>query len=237
MPSLTLISASARPDLDPLHAEDVHELGDARHVALHRDDVAVRRIALAGLDRVLRLAVEVVDDEIRERRRQLQRAQHAGLHVVGVVAPREIRGGAGRNRQPAVPLARSASRRGRSAVPRPRRGRPVRPGHPRPPPAAPQVPPEPSQSLQSSLRASRRAPRRGRRDHRGRDPRYPLRAPPAHQPLMPSRPLPVQRPGRRTAMRRRAPVRSRGRTAFRTSASSRCGCMRPSRDSRATSRP
>ena len=37
-----------------------------------------------------RLAIEVVDDEVREHRRQLEARQHTGLHVIGVVAPREI---------------------------------------------------------------------------------------------------------------------------------------------------
>ena len=69
---------------------------------------------------MLRLHVEVLDDEIREHRRELQRRQHAGLHVVGVVAPREVLDAVRRNWNAAVPLAvlsaAAARRNGRASA-------------------------------------------------------------------------------------------------------------------------
>ena len=97
--------ARRQTDFDPLHAQDVHQLGDAGHVALDGNHERVRRFRLPRLDRVLRLAIEVVDDEVGERRRELERAQNARLHVVGVVPAREVVRRAGWNRNPAIPLA------------------------------------------------------------------------------------------------------------------------------------
>jgi hypothetical protein len=73
-------------DFDALQPQDVHELRGSRHLALHGDDEPVGRILPARLDRVLRLLIEVLDDEVREGCRELERAEDAGLHVVGVVA-------------------------------------------------------------------------------------------------------------------------------------------------------
>ena len=126
-----------------------------------RNHVAVRRLVLAGVDRVLRLAVEVLEHEVREHRRQLQAAQHAGLHVVRVVAAREVRGRVRRDRQPAVPLAllaaaasgrrarrrrRRRARRQRRLRRRPRRRRCASRRSPRRAPPRPPAPPRPGRA-------------------------------------------------------------------------------------------
>ena len=123
--------AAGPADFDALRPEDVDELGDARLIALHGNDERERRFRLSRLDRVPGLLVEVLDHQVREHRRELQARQDAGLHVVGVVAPRPVGERARRNRQSAIPLARlaaAASRRrasGRRSASRRRRRRPV----------------------------------------------------------------------------------------------------------------
>ena len=56
-------------DLDPLDAQDAEQFGDARHVALHGDDEAERRLRAPFLEGVPRLDVEVLDERGREERR------------------------------------------------------------------------------------------------------------------------------------------------------------------------
>ncbi len=101
--------AGGAPDFDLLHPQDVDELRDTRHVALHGNDVAERRVGLSRVNRVLGLLVEVLDHEVREHRRELERAQDAGFHVVRVDAAREVVRCARRNGNSAIPLARLAA--------------------------------------------------------------------------------------------------------------------------------
>ena len=75
--------------LDALQLQQRQEQIDARQVLLAgRHDVRVRRLLLSGLQAVAALAVEVLDQDVGERRCVLQRGEHGGLHVVGVVAHR-----------------------------------------------------------------------------------------------------------------------------------------------------
>ena len=70
--------------LDPQHVDQPR---DAGHVALaRRDDEAGERVGLAGVNRVARFLVEVLEDHVREGGGVLQRGQHPGLAVVRVVA-------------------------------------------------------------------------------------------------------------------------------------------------------
>src|SRR6185295_1386359 len=86
------------------------------HVTLHGNDEPERRVFLAGLDGVLRLLIEILNDQVWKRCRQLQRAEHARLHVVRVVAAREARDRAVRHGKAAIPLAGlSAAAAGRRA--------------------------------------------------------------------------------------------------------------------------
>jgi hypothetical protein len=111
-------------DFDALDAQHVHHFGGARHVALHRDDVAVRRLRLAVLDGIARLDVEVLEDGGREHRRELQRRDDAGFHVVRIRAPRErghVLGGVLNAAIPLTILATTTARRHATA-----RGEPAR---------------------------------------------------------------------------------------------------------------
>ena len=74
-------------DLDPLPAEQVHQQRRARHVRLvARDQEGVGRRLAPVLHRVAALAVEVLDQLLREGGGGLQGGEQARLHVVGVVA-------------------------------------------------------------------------------------------------------------------------------------------------------
>jgi len=72
-------------NFDALQTQNVNEGRNPGHVTLQRNDEPERRILLARLDRVLRFLIEVLDDQVWKRRRQLQRAEDARLHVVRVV--------------------------------------------------------------------------------------------------------------------------------------------------------
>ena len=112
-----LNSAVQRPDLDALGAHDVDQRATRVMSRCTGNHVGVWRLGLPGLQRVLRLHVEVLYDEIREHRRELQRRQHAGLHVVRVVAAREVLDAVRRNRNAAIPLAGlTAAAPGRTSV-------------------------------------------------------------------------------------------------------------------------
>ena len=89
-PFLHLDRRGRAADLDPLHAQDVHDKGRARHVGLvARDDIGVRRLGAAGLDGVEALLVEVLEDLLGEGARSVWSAvRRRRLHVVGVVAHR-----------------------------------------------------------------------------------------------------------------------------------------------------
>ena len=112
------------PDFDALHPQDPDERLELGHVTVRQQHERERRIGLAHVDRVLGLAIEVLDDEVRERRGQLERREDAGLHVVRVVAARERPGRAWGHGESLVPLprvrvgrasAKSAWRAGRHA--------------------------------------------------------------------------------------------------------------------------
>ncbi len=75
----------------PLHAQQIHEPLDARHVALTRGNhITGDRFLASGFHGVARFDVEVLQDHLREMRRVLQRRDHAGLAVVRVVAQRPV---------------------------------------------------------------------------------------------------------------------------------------------------
>src|SRR5206468_11798672 len=72
-------------------------------VALEWNHVAGYRILARRIDRIPRFLIEVLEDDLRKRRRVLQRRQDAGLAVVRVVAQRPVELAGGRPRP--VPFA------------------------------------------------------------------------------------------------------------------------------------
>ena len=91
-------------DFDPLSPENVHQFGRPGHVPLDRDDVAIWGLRLPILDRVPGLHIEILEHRGREHRRQLERREHARLHVVGVGAAGEFGRVVLADRDPAIPL-------------------------------------------------------------------------------------------------------------------------------------
>src|SRR5204862_4871698 len=100
---LQLELAGRAADLDTLHAQQVDQPLDARRIALPGgNDVAGDRLPAAGLGRVPRLDVKVLEDDRGELRRVLERGEDAGLAVVRVVSERPVE--LARRRPGPVPL-------------------------------------------------------------------------------------------------------------------------------------
>src|SRR5262249_26052560 len=199
---------------------------------------------LAGLDRVRRLAVEVVEHEVRERGGELEAGEHARLHVIRVVAAREVRDRVGRNRQPAIPLARLSAAPPRGRAPRASAERRAcrRAARRGPPPRAPPAPSGPGGGGPPRRPPARPPPRR-RAPPLGPRPPPPPAGTAARLPaqlarlLQPSPPRNRANPSSPSNRQPLEAVRLRVPTGSRTCASCHCGCRRPTRGSRATSRP